>query len=297
MAKKKTALVAIIVAVALVVVSVGGVFTYKKVIVPNKKYNNAKSLLEKGEYEKAAKSFKALGKYKDSKKMIEKCRFEACGGEEAFNKIVSLEIGKKITLGSYEQDGDLTNGAEPLEWTVLDKVGNKVLVTVGYAIDAKPYCEDTSKGYGWDNSSLRKWLNGEFLESAFSESEAKMISKTHLEPEIPNEELITATFNATDDKLFVFSIEEAKKYFPETEEEAAKKGTVKSRKLKPTPYALINNVYTAENGCCIWWLRDVSLNGTLGINVRTNGAINSGDNSLTSSRGGVRPCMWLGVNF
>ena len=49
------------------------------------------------------------------------------------------QVGSMITLGHYEQDNDLTNGQEPIEWRVLNIEGDTVLLVSRYALDAQPY--------------------------------------------------------------------------------------------------------------------------------------------------------------
>ncbi len=52
---------------------------------------------------------------------------------------INLQIGDLYSFGSYEQDNDLTNGAEPIDWEVLDIQDNRALLISKYALDSKPY--------------------------------------------------------------------------------------------------------------------------------------------------------------
>ena len=54
------------------------------------------------------------------------------------NIIRKASIGDYVTFGMYEQDNDKSNGAEAIEWQVLDKKDGKVLLLSKYALDAKP---------------------------------------------------------------------------------------------------------------------------------------------------------------
>ncbi len=38
----------------------------------------------------------------------------------------SLEAGNTFTFGSYEQDNDLCNGSEPIEWIILSNSDEKL---------------------------------------------------------------------------------------------------------------------------------------------------------------------------
>lgn len=81
----------------------------------------------------------------------------------------AITVGDIITFGHYEQDNDLNNGEEPIEWIVLktDVKKNRVLLLSRYGLDAHHFDVDTYY-YGWDKSEIRKWLNSTFLKSAFS---------------------------------------------------------------------------------------------------------------------------------
>ena len=61
-----------------------------------------------------------------------------------------------VTFGSYEQDNDLTNGKEDIEWLVLARDENKALLISRYSLDNQPYSEHTEE-VPWENCSLRKW--------------------------------------------------------------------------------------------------------------------------------------------
>lgn len=90
-----------------------------------------------------------------------------------------LNVGDTITLGSYEQDGNLDNGSEKLSWTVHKIKNGKALLVCDTCIAAMPYNEEGSDN-SWTNSVLRSWLNNDFYEAAFSNDEATMISESNI---------------------------------------------------------------------------------------------------------------------
>lgn len=53
--------------------------------------------------------------------------------EEQGERLETISVGSYITFGSYEQDDDITNGKEPIEWLVLAKKNNRMLVISRYA--------------------------------------------------------------------------------------------------------------------------------------------------------------------
>ena len=184
-----------------------------------------------------------------------------------------LMIGDIIILGTYEQDNDLTNGPEPIEWQYIgDRDGHKLLLSK-YVLEGKAY-QDGGGDITWENCTLRKWLNNDFYNTAFSVEDKKKIETAHNEN--PNsyelyEYLNTdsKTYgaeggNTTEDKVFLLSWTEARDYLDGKRENAGV-GTEKySPKIliRPTAYAEAQDLGTAPDnyppemkGCCWWWLR------------------------------------------
>ena len=118
-----------------------------------------------------------------------------------------------ISMGEYIQNSP---GKSPIEWIVIDKREESKLVISKYGIDAKIY-NDSSENIKWKTSSLRKWLNKDFIDAAFSENEKDLILETK-NSENPDE---------TEDKIFLLSDSEVMKYFK----------TFNSEKTLPTKYA------------------------------------------------------------
>ena len=82
---------------------------------------------------------------------------------------VSYEIGDIVKFGKYEQDNNEANGKEDIEWKVLDKNGDLYLLISNKILDNMQY----SVTYGfitYANSTVRKFLNGTFYNSAFTAS-------------------------------------------------------------------------------------------------------------------------------
>lgn len=93
------------------------------------------------------------------------------------SSINSEDVGSTVRFGSYEQDGDISNGAEPIEWLVLSADNNSALLISKFALDSLQY-DQTKEGQTWENCYLRKWLNTDFLNAAFTSSERKYIKQT-----------------------------------------------------------------------------------------------------------------------
>ena len=119
------------------------------------------------------------------------------------------KAGDIITFGTYEQDNVLENGAEPIEWMVLDVFDGKASLISLYGLDTKPFHEDGKSGVTWSESDLRSWLNGEFYETAFDEKLREQILTTRLET-YPSAQYnkVSVEQTYTEDKVYLLSIDE-----------------------------------------------------------------------------------------
>ncbi len=82
--------------------------------------------------------------------------------------------GDVVLFGSYEQDNIRSDGAEPIEWLVLDVKSDRMLLLSQYALDSERY-HYRKESVSWDTCSVREWLNTTFYEEAFTRSERRSI--------------------------------------------------------------------------------------------------------------------------
>lgn len=88
---------------------------------------------------------------------------------------VDISVAEQFELveyGVYEQDNNLENGKEPIQWIVFntDEETNSVVLLSRYILDTKQF-DDSYKNTSWGKCSLREWLNTSFYEEAFSDTE------------------------------------------------------------------------------------------------------------------------------
>lgn len=200
------------------------------------------------------------------------------------DEIETVEVGSYITFGKYEQDNNLSNGKEDIEWLVLAREGDKVLVISKYALDCKRYneeYEDTT----WAECTLCAWLNDNFYNSAFSQSEKSQIENSY----VYNKDNPTCGTNGgidTYDNVFLLSIEEAEKYFESND----------ARVCKPTPYAVANGAredWKSDSGNCGWWLRSPGCEQYRAADVFSGGTVYALGDHVICVTVGVRPAMWI----
>ncbi len=196
-----------------------------------------------------------------------------------YNEKTNYKVGDVILFGKYEQDGNISNGMEDIEWEILSVEEGRILVISKYGLEMKPY-NIKKEDVTWETCTLRKWLNNDFYNAAFSDVEKKEIPSVMLANK-PNPYYGTTGGNNTTDKVFCLSLEEIEKYFGEYNWSDSEKIDGYNQKLicAPTLYARESGVeyevlVKGENGygygyleqfgytsdamwrvVCSWWLR------------------------------------------
>ncbi len=101
-------------------------------------------------------------------------------GYGAIDSVLHLVEGLEgnVAFGAYEQDGNLDNGPEPIEWIIFDKEDDKMLLASKYILDAQYYYEinTSAEGIGWEDSTVRTWLNSDFYNTAFNDIRKEIYS-------------------------------------------------------------------------------------------------------------------------
>jgi len=219
------------------------------------------------------------------------------------SNIDEITAGQTILLGKYEQDNNLSNGSEDIEWLVLDREDNSILLVSKYALDVKAY-DETGSNSTWESCSLRKWLNGSFYNDAFSKAEKNMIIKTKVTAD-KNPNSGANSGKDTEDNVFLLSIPESTLYF----------SSAKDRQCKPTKYAESIGLYTDDYGNTAWWLRSPGDNNDFAALVdgwslwsgMESSELEEFINSCTdfdilycgnfvSFTDAVRPALWISIN-
>ena len=177
----------ILVIIGILVVAVIAVFVYTRTT-PGK-YARASYYQKTGNYQKAYKMFRTLGGYKDSEAKLAKTELGV---------IKKAKVGANVLYGGYH-------------WLILEKKDDKVMLVKSEPINGFAY-NDKNEDVTWETCSLRKYLNGEFLEETFT----KEMRGTILDTDITvsdNDLYGTKGGNSTTDKIFLLnSIQAEKKY-------------------------------------------------------------------------------------
>lgn len=276
---KKT--IAVVLPIAFVCVAF--IIVLSIIIIPkSRKYNAAVALMNEGNIADAYESLIALNGYKDSE----------IKASEIFNQYINTaQAGDTVYFGAYEQDNNTFNGKENVEWIVLAKEDRKALAISKYALDCQRYNLSVAD-VTWENCSLRTWLNGTFLNSAFSSDEQARIAASSVS-EDKNPEYSTNPGNAAKDKVFLLSITEAEKYF----------STDESRKCAPTAYAKAHGAYTGDSNnteanteSTWWWVRTPGIYQNYAAYINLDGSVNYDGYTVYAESDAVRPALWIDLS-
>ena len=166
---------------------------------------------------------------------------------------ITGEMESNIYFGNYWQSvksEDATeSNKEPVKWRVLANDGSLFVVS-DKNLDCIEY-NSSAETVTWENCSLRKWLNGKFLDKAFTTQEQGAV----LESLVVNEDGAKGSEAGADtyDKVYLLSIYEVidpELGFPT--DWKAKGGT---RVALNTEYTRSKRAMTSSDMSGAWWLR------------------------------------------
>lgn len=193
----------------------------------------------------------------------------------------NIVVGSVITMGTYEQDGNSSNGAEPIEWKVLAIEGNKALVISKYVLDWKQYHE-VGEDISWSNCGLRTWLNGDFYNQAFNTNEKSKIETT----------TITTKNDSSENQIFILNKSELEKYFYSNDDRMCEPTEVVKNSAKNTN----NTTFENGEGCWYWGCGRGTNDYAPYVGIKGRLGDNSNDNADYVDRYfGVRPAMWIEI--
>ena len=272
------------------------------------RYDFASKLKSEGKYEEAIEEYSTVSSYEDSSNQILSCKYllakekytqqliseayslfkNISSYEDAASYIAKIETeyptinfakaecGDKVVFGKYEQDNNLENGKEELTWIVAKIDNGKMLLVSEKIIDRMPF-NDEYVPISWEESTIRKWLNYNFVSSSFTAYEQNSIIKS----EVDNSESCDDVKNTTTiDKVFLLNDDE---YWDVRDY------------IRVSSYNIVTD-YASEKDRSgdetDWWLRTpYSIDDNYGTFVEF---ISSGSYPC-GYRLGVRPAMWVEI--
>lgn len=119
-----------------------------------------------------------------------------------------------VYFGRYWQidtnnDGkaDDKDNKTPIQWRVLSVDNDEVLLLADKCLEYRQFHNRTEESVTWENCSLRKWLNNEFYNNAFSADEKNAIVQKTLSNDIDSRYVVEC--NDTQDNVALLSWDEA----------------------------------------------------------------------------------------
>ena len=230
--------------------------------------------------------------------LITACSSGSTSGEETVDEVMKKETltrdGDYIVFGHYEQDGNESNGPEPIEWEIVSEEGDRTLLMSRYILDRQRYNTELAD-VTWETCSLRSWLNNDFYNAAFNDLE-KILIITVMNSNADNVFYGTDGGNDTEDKVFCLSLEELHdNYIFEEWNEERREGTCRILATEVTRYAAHQGVYVYDkNGCGSWLLRSAGSYPNRSANVGDLGQVSSYGGEVNRPLGdGVRPAIYI----
>lgn len=177
----------------------------------------------------------------------------------------------KISFGTYK--------GQNIIWRILKTENGTALIISDKSLETRPY-HGTQTDITWEQCDLRQWLNGEFLNTAFTGGERERIISSRVVNR-NNPKYITPGGNDTADKVFLLSIDEAETYFANDED----------RKCMAAEHAKEQGAYTGSGGYCFWWLRSPGCAEYYAAYVHSSGSIYEFGYCVYDPINAVRPAL------
>lgn len=186
-----------------------------------------------------------------------------------------------VWFGNYMQSGNDETTKEPIKWRVLSVDGNRALLLADKNLDNKRFNDWWNWGIPWESSTLREWMNSDFVDTAFGE----------------NEKSALCTKNDIQDKVFALSKSEIETMNNTLKENAFNDDAIKNV-WRSTNTDYLNSCLEKEEieaPNTGWWLRSNGMFNFLACRITENGEldernINEGDEQ---GRTMARPSIYL----
>jgi len=209
------------------------------------------------------------------------------------------KVGDNITFGGRQ-------------WRVLEVQGLKAFIVSERIVEKRAYHNFYSE-ISWEKSSIREYLQNEYLDKAFTPKERKRIT---FSKNITRNNSWFSTYSGNDtyDKIVLLTIGDVVKYFGDSGDLKAHKAwfvdgdqsTFENGEMVSIAYIeseegyLVHDQYDsgrvardAYGGAWWWWTRTPGLNTYSVAIIGSDGTIRMNGHMANAVNGGVRPAMWV----
>ncbi len=198
---------------------------------------------------------------------------------------------------SYSQDNNgYSTGTvywfkwEPIKWRILTESDGKAMILSELMLDSQQYDYDYDGSYSnnYANSTIRRWLNDTFYNTAFGDTQQAIIETTEVDNSVYSTGYSSnpSTSENTFDKVFLLSYREANN--------SSYGMTSTTRHKQGSDYCKAQGSLTDSNGNGNWWLRSPY------IYYRNNASFVNfdgipGSNGVYDTTYGVVPALWINL--
>lgn len=283
-------------------------------------YQLAAAYCEANRYQDAYRYFKTIRGYKDVDELLQNVEGLRLAATHEAKTASFRTVGNEVSFGHYNLWDSGDNKEDRIPWIVLKAEGSKALLISKYGIDAQQYHTSSTGEITWEKSSLRKWLNTEFISKGFSSDEQNAIISSKIDNSESQGHNSSEQFRqwgislqaricygpTTSDKVFLLSYKEAKQLF----------STNKDRMCKPSEYAkqrgkgvfppTVDGAPVSigkQNGYGQWWLRTAEYeydpipgNGDVGLVANIVSADGECTSVLSTGELMIRPTIWINLD-
>ena len=172
---------------------------------------------------------------------------------------------------------------KPIKWRVLQSENQEAFLLSDLILDKQVYNEN-SKAITWEESSLRAWLNGKFINRAFSDEEKEKINIAEIVNQ-DNQYYGTEGGNNTADQIFLLSLSEV----------SGKKDGKKYGFLNDETRICKTNSFSKMKAG-LWWLRSPGDGSDYAAGVSSDGWVFRSGDDVHHYYDGVRPALHLNLS-
>lgn len=235
-------------------------------------YDQARKHQANQKYDDAYALFDTIRGYSDvdNRLSVNSNLKQAAQRAESVKLAQSINVGDTFQFGSYVHVGSSSSKKQTIEWQVLEKDGAKLLLLSRYALEKRAYHSSNTKSINWSNCSLRTWLNGAFLQNAFTQAERNAIVSTSV-----TSKTSSGSTTTTKDKIFLPTYYELVSHL--------EKADRKTRTKTTTPVIIWSrDRYTGKSNASYAYAQTI------------NTSADSSYQSVTSQLY-IRPAMWVNL--
>lgn len=247
--------------------------------------NRAKTLLDQGAADDAFALLKKMEDDKNARYIMDT------------DPRLKFAVGQTVSFGRFEQDAVQSNGPEDLKWLIIAHEGDNVLLLSRYGLAFRPFKPDGGT-VSWADSDIRKWLNTQFIQEAFTDDEAGLITMVG----VPGQTADGRDIYVSDpdsgmayDRVLLLSLDEAERYLAWNAQMAAGEFTPEAVK---NFYVLNGKQMNDVENMPAWWTRSVIRSDDGGYAVETVSLTEDGYHKpvpANSMEVAVRPALWIYV--